>query len=166
LTFSCYGARLHGDPRGTIDRHHNAVGARYVQESPERHDYERRLMKSPSASLNEAEQRLALDEIISSCSRQGWKLHVAHVRPMHVHVVLTAQATPEEALGKLKSFVSRALNDEFSKREKRWARHGSTIWLWTPKRLDDAVRYVVLGQGSPMQLCVNPVIWPEYLDLE
>jgi hypothetical protein len=23
ITFSCYGARVHGDERGTVDRHHN-----------------------------------------------------------------------------------------------------------------------------------------------
>jgi REP element-mobilizing transposase RayT len=166
LTISCYGARLHGDPRGSIDRRHNAVGTSYVEESSERCDFERRLMKEPPYLLSEPERHLVLEEAISSCTRQGWGLHAAHVRSKHIHIVLTANESPETVMGKLKTFLSRALNDRFGKREKRWARHGSTLWLWTAKRLDDAVRYVVLNQGSPMQLYVNPVIWPEYLDSE
>ena len=52
----------------------------------------------------------------------------------------------------LKSYASRMLNqsglDEASR--KRWARHGSTRWLWNRESVSDAVRYIVEGQGVTM----------------
>jgi hypothetical protein len=56
------------------------------------------------------------------------------------------------------------LNERFGKREKRWASHGSTIWLWDPHRLQRAVDYVVRGQGTPMALYVNEAAWEEYFE--
>jgi hypothetical protein len=52
----------------------------------------------------------------------------------------------------LKSYASRCLNriglDEPGR--KRWARHGSTRWLWKPEDVSAAIRYVVDEQGHPM----------------
>ncbi|MCB1020585.1 MAG: hypothetical protein H6509_06285 [Bryobacterales bacterium] len=166
LTFTCYGTRLHGDSRGSVDRKHNLVGARYLEEDPLRSATERGLMTADVASLDEPERAIVLEEIISSCSRQNWLLHAAHVRSTHVHVVLTTATKPEVVLGKVKSFASRALNKRFGKKQRRWATHGSTVWLWDPRRLDRAVDYVVRGQGSPMQLYVNKLAWEEYMDHE
>jgi len=51
-----------------------------------------------------------------------------------------------------KSYASRRLNqseiDEPDR--KRWARHGSTRWLWKDQDLVDAIRYVVEEQGEAM----------------
>jgi len=52
----------------------------------------------------------------------------------------------------LKSYASRCLNrlglDEPTR--KRWARHGSTRWLWQPQTVSAAIQYVVQEQGDPM----------------
>ncbi|MEZ5366934.1 MAG: hypothetical protein R2748_32500 [Bryobacterales bacterium] len=69
---------------------------------------------------------------------------------------------PEVTLGKLKAFASRALNDRFGRREKWWARHGSTRWLFDPRGVQEAVDYVVKGQGRKMSLYVNQRAWEEY----
>ncbi len=34
--------------------------------------------------------------------------------------------------------------------EKRWARHGSTRWLWKVQSVSAAIRYVVDQHGDPM----------------
>jgi hypothetical protein len=51
-----------------------------------------------------------------------------------------------------KSYASRCLNqmrlDEPTR--KRWARHGSTRWLWEPENVSAAIRYVVDEQGERM----------------
>jgi hypothetical protein len=39
---------------------------------------------------------------------------------------------------------------------KRWARHGSTRFLWNPANVDAAMRYVIEEQGEPMALFVEP----------
>ena len=62
--------------------------------------------------------------------------------------------------------MARALNDRFGRKEKRWVRHGSMVWLWDPHRLDRAVDYVVRGQGEPMALYVNSQRWPEHMELD
>ena len=59
----------------------------------------------------------------------------------------------------LKSYASRCLNrlglDEPTR--KRWARHGSTRWLWKPESVSAAIRYVVAEQGDPMAVFeMNP----------
>ena len=52
----------------------------------------------------------------------------------------------------LKSFASRFLNCKGLDvpARKRWARHGSTRWLWKRTEVSAAIRYVVEGQGDPM----------------
>ena len=76
----------------------------------------------------------------------------AHVRSNHVHIVVEAGARPERIMNDLKSYASRCLNrlglDEPNR--KRWARHGSTRWLWKPENVSAAIRYVVDEQGDPM----------------
>jgi len=51
-----------------------------------------------------------------------------------------------------KSYASRSLNrlgsDESN--QKRWARHGSTRWLWTDEDVRQAIQYVIDEQGEPM----------------
>jgi hypothetical protein len=55
-------------------------------------------------------------------------------------------------MGDFKSYASRSLNrlrsDEADR--KRWARHGSTRWLWTDEDVKQAIRYVIEEQGEPM----------------
>ena len=52
----------------------------------------------------------------------------------------------------IKSYASRSLNqtglDEPAR--KRWARHGSTRWLWKAEHISAAIRYVVDEQGEAM----------------
>jgi len=62
-------------------------------------------------------------------------------------------------MGKLKSCVSRALNEAVGYREKRWSRHGSTRWLWEYEHVERAVHYVVHRQGRAMAVYENPE-WP------
>jgi hypothetical protein len=56
-----------------------------------------------------------------------------------------------------KAYASRALNrlGHDAPGRKRWARHGSTRWLWNYEDVLDAIRYVVEEQGEPMALFVG-----------
>ena len=77
---------------------------------------------------------------------------MSHVRSSHVHIVIEAETRPERVMNDLKSYASRCLNrlalDEPTRQ--RWARHGSTRWLWKPENVSAAIRYVVDEQGAPM----------------
>ena len=53
-----------------------------------------------------------------------------------------------------KAYASRCLNrmrlDEPDR--KRWARHGSTRWLWKPQYVSAAMQYVLAQQGEAMSV--------------
>ena len=69
-----------------------------------------------------------------------------------MHVVVEAEAPPEKIMNAFKSYASRALNrmGRDGSDRKRWARHGSTRWLWKDQDVKGAIRYVVEEQGEPM----------------
>jgi hypothetical protein len=74
-----------------------------------------------------------------------------HFRSTHIHVVIQAETRPEPILHAFKSYSSRALNRDYPTRQ-RWARHGSTVYLWTPEEIARAVTYVMEKQGSLMDI--------------
>ena len=97
-----------------------------------------------------------LEALRGVCSHGQWNLLAAHVRTNHVHVVIEAEVRPEKVMNDFKSYVSRALNrlEPDGSDRKRWARHGSTRWLWNDQDVRHAVRYVVEEQGEPMAVFV------------
>ena len=146
-----------------MDREHNAYRGPLLAPNKGREQIVRSLMAEEALVLGAAERETTLDEIRRTCDFREWTLHTAHVRTTHFHVIVTAGPPPEKVMGELKAYVSRALNEQFGYRKHRWARHASTAWLWDDARVGRAMDYVVLSQGKPMALYVNPTIWPEYL---
>jgi REP element-mobilizing transposase RayT len=79
---------------------------------------------------------------LSNCDAldRGFSLWAAHVRTNHVHVVVEADVRPEKIMNALKSYASRGL--------KRLGIEG-------PR---EAIRYVVSGQGKPMELYLGDLL--------
>jgi REP element-mobilizing transposase RayT len=102
--------------------------------------------------LDAPRREIVLASIRQSCAYRRWELIAAHVRSNHIHAVVTATIAPEKVLSDLKAYASRRLTEKgFDDRaRKRWARHGSTRYLWTDEAVLDAVEYVVNGQGEKM----------------
>lgn len=113
---------------------------------------ELRNMDQPPYRLDLRRRRIVLDALLDRCRQQEWKLLAAHVRTNHVHLVVEAEVRPERIMNDPKAYASRCLNrkqlDEPVR--KRWARHGSTRWLWKSEDVSAAIRYVVEEQGEPM----------------
>ena len=152
ITFACYGAHLHGDETGSVDRHHNRYGSPGLTSDPQRASAERQVMGHSPYLLDSRRRLVVLNVLRESCLHYGWTLLAAHVRTNHVHVVVEAAVPPEKAMHAFKSYASRALNrlEPQSPGRKRWARHGSTRWLWKDEDVRAAMRYVVEHQGEPM----------------
>lgn len=76
-----------------------------------------------------------------------------------MHVVVEAEVPPEKVMNDLKAYASRALNqvERGEGDRRRWARHGSTRWLWKDRDVREAIRYVVEEQGEPMAVFVSGV---------
>ncbi|MBI3693620.1 MAG: transposase [Acidobacteria bacterium] len=151
-TLACYGCRLHGDESGSVDRGHNLHRNRLLEADRKRKAAEQRCMDQPPYSLDTARQAAVLRALEEVCTYRGWTLWAAHVRTNHVHAVVQADARPEKIMNDSKSYASRLLNrikvDEMGR--KRWARHGSTGWLWKGDHVSAASRYVLDEQGERM----------------
>jgi REP element-mobilizing transposase RayT len=154
ITFACYGCHLHGDELGSVDRKHKLYGSRLAGGDSQRILAERQRMDQPPYDLDRNRRSAVLTAILERCADHGWNLLAAHVRTNHVHIVVDADVPPERIMNDLKSYASRCLNrlGFDTPARKRWTRHGSTRWLWTPQSLSAAIRCVVDEQGDPMAL--------------
>ncbi len=157
ITFACYGARLHGDESGSVDRNHNLTGARLLEADPKRMSFEKENMNQPPFLLDQGSRRIVLHVLQDVCLHRGWCLLAAHVRTNHVHAVVEAEARPEKIMNDFKLYASRELNrlGHDGPDRKRWARHGSTRWLWKDQDVRDVIRYVTTEQGEVMAVYVS-----------
>ncbi len=157
ITFLCYGQRVHGDVSGTVDRRHNQIGKPILGFEQSSRSGLAELMAQMAYSMDGTRREAVLAAIREVCLYRGWVLLAAHVRMSHVHFVVEAEAGPELILNDMKAYASRKLNglgvDEAGR--KRWARHGSTRWLWKDEDVVAALRYVVEEQGEAMALFVS-----------
>ncbi len=110
LTFTCYGTRLHGDEKGTVDRKHNFPGSDWLPPDSRRVSAEQRQMKQAPYELDARRRAIVLQAIRDAFTYKPWKVLAAHVRQTHVHAVVAAEEVPEKVLNNFKSFASRALN--------------------------------------------------------
>jgi len=106
--------------------------------------------------LDRERRTAVLSALRGHCTHSGWSLLAAHVRTNHVHAVVEANVRPEKVMNEFKSYASRELNrlENDGPDRKRWARHGSTRWLWKDEDLQQALQYVIEEQGEPMALFV------------
>jgi REP element-mobilizing transposase RayT len=156
ITWASYGSWLPGQD-GAVPRTQNQFGSRLPEPNTqkERHSWNR--MPDEPYMLDETRRNVVLESVREVCRFRGWTLHAAHIRTNHVHVVAEADAKPEMVVA-MKAYSSRALNrrawDDFGHR--RWARHGSTRYLWTRESIRAAIRYVVDDQGPAMAVYEDP----------
>jgi REP element-mobilizing transposase RayT len=156
ITFACYGARLHGDESGSVDRSHNLVGSPLLEPDSQRVVAECREMLQDPYVLDHASRAVVLAAIQRHCALRGWNLLAAHVRSNHLHAIVESETRPERIMNEFKSYASRELNrlGVDSTNRKRWARHGSTRWLWRDDDVRSALEYVIDEQGEAMALFV------------
>ncbi len=102
-TFACYGARLHGDESGSVDRNHNLVGSRLLEPDSPRLMAERREMLQDPYVLDPGSRRLVLAAIRRHGEHRGWNLLAAHIRSNHVHAIVEAEIQPERIMNEFKS---------------------------------------------------------------
>ena len=116
-------------------------------------------MNEPPYEMDSDGRAIVLQTLAEVCSHRGWNLLAAHVRTNHVHVIVEAEVPPERVMNDCKVYASRALNrlDGQEPGRRRWARHGSTRWLWRDQDVREAVRYVVEQQGKPMAVFLGDV---------
>jgi len=153
ITFSTYGAWLHGRDAGSIDKQHNEFGTPFLDPDDERERTELSNMREPPYVLNPARRKIVLATIQEVCRNRRWTLWACHVRSTHVHAVVSADAKPEKVMSDLKAYSSRRLRENLNESAdaKRWTQHGSTRYLWKDDEVVAKTDYVLNGQGAPME---------------
>ena len=124
---------MHGDESGSVDRKHNLHGGRLVEADPQRVAAERRQMEQPPYCMDRSRREAVLAALVERCSERHWSLTAAHVRTNRVHSVVDAEAEPARIMNDV---ICEPMSDRLgmdAPGRKRWARHGSTRWLWKPQ---------------------------------
>ena len=152
ITWTAYGTWLHGDDRGWVEG--GGAGIQPPDEASLRVAEKR--MTQPAVTFDDVQRALIARVIEDHCRIRGWHIHALNVRSNHIHLVVTADRTPEEVMNQLKAWCSRKLSDaaglpdspsaKKAGRRKWFTEHGSTKWINDEEYLENAVRYVVEGQ--------------------
>jgi REP element-mobilizing transposase RayT len=152
ITFRCYGTWLHGDERGSVDRHHRSYGTPGLQPSTLRRKHDHDLLKQRPVILNSQQRSVTESAIRETCKIRRWELWTVNVRTNHVHAVVSSSKKPDAVLSALKANTTRALREArlWKSELSPWAFRGSKKYLWDEKQLTDAIAYVELGQGEPL----------------
>ncbi len=151
ITFRCYGTWLHGDERGSVNRRNrNIFGQPGLPASKKLVELEKADLKSPAVTLDEPERRIVEKAIREVCRHRAYTLFAINVRTNHVHSVVRARCKPEHVMDSFKAYATRQLRKTglLTRDATPWARHGSTLYLWTDEQVQSAVDYVRNGQAD------------------
>ena len=152
LTWTAYGAWLHGREKGSVEKSGNLFGTPVLPPDPILEAIMLDRMIADPYELNEPRRNVVLDTLLEVAQYRRWNLIAAHIRSTHVHVVVQSMASPEKIMSDFKAYSSRRLSErlEENKDTKRWTQHGSTRYLWTEDQISEAVEYTLERQGTVM----------------
>jgi REP element-mobilizing transposase RayT len=150
ITFRTYGTWLHGDNRGSVDRHHNRYDAPLIPPNEKWLRSNQRSLKHEPVILSNEQRALIKKSIDQTCEIRGWRVYITNVRTNHLHTVVAAACGPSRILNALKSNATRELREagQWSRSSSPWADRGSKRYLWTEEHLMKAIEYVELDQGD------------------
>lgn len=163
ISFTAYGAWLHGKAPGSVDPEHNDFGTPFLPPDPVEERREMAAMTQPPFLLDQPRRCVVLATVQEVCRHRGWRLLACHVRNAHVHVIVVGAAKPEKMMNDFKAYASRRLTEAGldDQTRKRWTRHGSTKYIWDEGYLRNAINYVLNRQGSPMERFAEDPSWLE-----
>jgi REP element-mobilizing transposase RayT len=149
ITFRAYGTWLHGDARGSVDRHDNVYGAPRIPPNSAWQDHNRQTLKQEPVTLGAERRNAVRDAVCETCAFRSWTLFAVNVRTNHVLAVVSARVQAERVLNALKANATRVMRERgyWASKRSPWVEGGSTRYLWTEQGLECAISYVVNGQG-------------------
>jgi REP element-mobilizing transposase RayT len=161
ITFTCYGSPLPGDSRGSCD--HVRKGERRLltpfadcesQANALFEEYRRRQMRQPPYILSTEQSRaLVRDAVVNVCPFRAWFLYALHVRTNHLHGIVEADDDPSRVMKDWKAYATRSLRSAGLAGPDRlvWTHGGNARRIASPDGLRQAMRYVLEGQGDPLE---------------
>jgi hypothetical protein len=149
-----YGTRLHGDPRGTVDRQHNQYGEPVLSYDEHRWEREQSLLKFPLVVFKRDEMMVVESLLPAICQRGGWIHRTGACGPDHVHEVLASPNDPATVRRLLKRWLGQELSRVLRPLPGGatwWAECGSIRWIFEEDDdyLANAMRYVQRQRATP-----------------
>jgi len=151
ITIRSYGTWLHGDEKGSVDRHgFNVYGTPRVSQSEKLKYFMQLQMKQNPTILDKKERVCVLAAVKEVCDFRGYELFALNIRTNHLHSVVSANTKPEKIINEFKSYATRRLREaELIEPDKIvWARGKSRRYLWKPRHVEIAIDSVLFGQGD------------------
>ena len=148
LTSSTYGTWLHGDERGSIDRHGAIRRHRFLPPNPKLEAWRRSLRKFPACVLDARARKVADAAMRHLCLEKGWELRALNVRTNHFHAVLPAFDVGSKLLGALKARATRDLRRAglVAADQPVWTSRGGVTFLRDAEAIAAAIHYVLHRQ--------------------
>ncbi len=153
ITIRTFGTWLHGDERGSVDRHgKNIYGTPRVLQNRKLEMIMREELTGPPFILDGPQRRAVEAEIRDVCSRRNYKLLAINVRTNHFHAVVSAEVKPENIIVAFKANTTRAMreNELVAKDTRVWSRGKSRRYLWKPRNVEAAIDYTLYAQGDDL----------------
>lgn len=153
ITFRTHGTWLHGDARGSVERHgRNVYGTPRLGLDPM---FSVKMDENLSGEpfLLDGPRRLCVERAIRSvCEVRNYGLSAINIRTNHAHIVSSGGTSPSAMMNAFKANATRELREAglAGAERKVWARGGSTRYLWKPHQLEQAVEYTLYGQGDDL----------------
>jgi len=151
ITFGTYGTRLHGDPRGTIDRSMNRPGDPIVGADPAPWLRESRAMRFPPVVLTPDQRRFVEAAVPEVCTKGGWTHLASSAGEDHAHVLLSTAAHGAAVRRWLKRWLGERLSARWplSDGQTWWAEGGSVKWVWKADYFDNVYEYIRAQRATP-----------------
>ncbi len=153
ITIRTHGTWLHGDERGSVDRHgQNIYGTNRIAAN---NKFSTRMRENNTETefLLNGKQRAAVEAAIRNvCTVRACALIAVNVRTNHFHSVVAAANKPELIINAFKTNATRELRAAglVNANESVWSRGGSRRYLWKPHHIEAAIDYVLYGQGEDL----------------
>jgi hypothetical protein len=151
ITWGTYGTRLHGDPRGTVDRTHNQYKSPILRFDEHRWEEEKSKLKYPPVRFDIAKRTIVESMIPGVCVRGYWNFHACAAGKDHVHVILNSPNNPETIRQLRKRWLGQDLTTKYQpiNQGSWWAECGSIRWINDEEYLRQATDYVNRQRATP-----------------
>lgn len=149
ITIRTFGTWLHGDERGSVDRHHEKFSSLpTIPPNPKLESIMSENAKLPKYLLSKQGRKVVEDSVPEVCKNRMYDLFAVNVRTNHVHAVISAQIKPEKIINTIKSYATGALksNGLADAKTSVWSRGGSRRYLWKQGSVTEAVDYVLYSR--------------------
>lgn len=115
LTIRSYGTWLHGNEKGSVDRHSfNVYGTPRMSPSKRLKDFMKSEMKEHPVLFDKLQRTTVLEAVKEVSDYRGYELLAVNMRTNHLHAVVAGNVKPEKIINEFKAYATRGLRENFA----------------------------------------------------